>query len=127
MMHSRSFDLGKKQNKNYSIKTEIRDAKSMLILYRCIFSFVLFIFAFVIKQILEVEHVTDTERVDPSFTKKVIALILIGACSPCLNVTVAKNMDQLFKHFFYKTCLIIMDYFVKIALLVSSTSFLILF
>jgi hypothetical protein len=40
MMHSKTFEQGKKHQKNYSVKTELRDSKSILIFYRCILSLV---------------------------------------------------------------------------------------
>jgi solute carrier family 30 (zinc transporter), member 5/7 len=81
----------------------------------------------VIKQILEVENITDKEVIEPSLTKKVIAVIMIGATASVTNVQVAKNVNQLFKHSFYKVILTLVDYFVKIALFASAVSFQIIF
>jgi hypothetical protein len=98
-----------------------------LIFYRCILSLALCIFGFVVKQILEVEHITNIEVIEPSLTKKVIAIIMIGVTASVTNVQVAKNVNQLFKHSFYKIILAIADYFIKIALFATAVSFQIIF
>mmetsp|Transcript_6794 Transcript_6794/g.5941 ORF Transcript_6794/g.5941 Transcript_6794/m.5941 type:complete len:302 (+) Transcript_6794:420-1325(+) len=126
MMHSKIFVLNKKQ-KNYAIKTELRDSKSILIMYKCLFSLSLCLLGFVIKQILEVEHITDKETIDPSLTKKIISIVLIGCSASFTTVRIAKNLNQLFKHFFYRIILTMMDYFIKIALFSAVASLPIVF
>lgn len=78
-------------------------------------------------QILEIEHLTLKESVDPSWTKKILSIIFIGLSASATNVTIAKNLDQLFKHFFYKIIVTIIDYFIKIALFSTVISFPIIF
>jgi len=103
MMHSKNFDLGKKQQKNYSVKSTIRDARSILIFYRCIFSLVMYLFGFVFMQIIEGESSPKSQVPNPSFTKKFFSVVCIGLSASGTNVIVAKSIDKLFNNFFYKT------------------------
>lgn len=71
MMHSKAFDLGKKQSNSYVLQTEMRDSKTILVFYRILLSLSLCLFGFVIQQILEIENLAKKEAVDPSLTKKI--------------------------------------------------------
>ena len=75
---------------------------------------------------MEVENITGIEKVNPSLTWKIISIILIGISTPYSNVSVTKSLNQLFKNFFYKILITILNFFVQTALL-SIVSFPIIF
>ena len=78
-------------------------------------------------QIIEGESSPKSQGPNPSFTKKFFAVVCIGLSASGTNVIVAKSIDKLFNHFFYKTCVAIMDYFIKIALLATTISLPVIF
>ena len=83
MMHSKSFDIQKKQQKTYAIKSTIRDAKTILMFYRVCISLFMFFFAFVISKILELNRnpydlSVGELQIKYSFTAKIIAIIATG-------------------------------------------------
>jgi len=123
MMHSRIFESSKKQQ-NYSHKSSVRDAKSILILYRCAMSLLLFLFCFVLIQIFEEDAARKIVRrpASPTMTRQLLTFLTIGFCTSGVNVIVAKNVSQLFKHFFYKTFIVIADFFITIALFATTVS-----
>lgn len=75
MMHSKNFEP--KNHQNYAQKSTIRDAKSVLVFYRCAISLLLWLFSYVIVQIFNNDYGTVSKSV-PSLTKKFLAFAVIG-------------------------------------------------
>ena len=75
MMHSKNFEP--KSQQNYAHKSTVRDAKSVLVFYRCAISFLFWLFSYVLVQIFSNDF-GAVSKTAPSLTKKFLAFILVG-------------------------------------------------